>query len=58
MGDEEEQQILAMIRTFLTLERNLLAEERTELAQFRTGLTIILIIPPAVTIVVFVSLPF
>jgi len=55
MGENEEQQILATIRTFLALERNLLAEERTELAQFRTGLAIILIIPPAVTIVVFVS---
>lgn len=55
MGNEEEQQILATIRTFLALERNLLAEERTELAQFRTGLAIILIIPPAATIVVFIS---
>lgn len=55
MTEKKEQQILATIRTFLALERNLLAEERTELAQFRTGLAIILIIPPAVTIVVFVS---
>lgn len=55
MRDKKEQEILATIRTLLSLERNYLSEERTELAAFRTGLAIILIVPAASTVVAFVS---
>lgn len=55
MMDEAEQDILATVRTLLALERNYLAEERTELAEFRTGLAILLIIPPASTVIAYVS---
>jgi uncharacterized membrane protein YidH (DUF202 family) len=36
------------------LERNLLAEERTSLAEFRTGLALIFIGPTASTIIAYV----
>ncbi len=55
MVDENEQEILATVRTLLALERNYLAEERTELAEFRTGLAILLIVPTTTTVIAYIS---
>lgn len=54
MVEADEQEILAKIRTLLALERNYLAEERTALAEFRTGLALVLLAPPASTVVAYV----
>jgi uncharacterized membrane protein YidH (DUF202 family) len=43
----DEQEALAVIRTLLAYERNYQSIERTQLAQFRTGLSLALITPPA-----------
>jgi uncharacterized membrane protein YidH (DUF202 family) len=49
---------LALLRTYLALERNLLAEERTNLAELRTGLALIVIGPPASTVItLFINIP-
>ncbi|UCH02571.1 MAG: hypothetical protein JSV20_01935, partial [Candidatus Bathyarchaeota archaeon] len=54
-----EQAILARIRTLLALERNYLAEERTCFAEFRTGLTLALVSPPAISLAnyIFQNIP-
>ena len=54
MVEADEQEILAKIRTLLALERNYLAEERTALVEFRTGLALVLLAPPASTVVAYV----
>lgn len=38
--------VLAQLRTLFALERNYLAEERTQLAKLRTGLSLALFVPP------------
>lgn len=48
-----QQELLARIRTLLALERNYLSEERTVLAEFRTGITLALVSPPAISLVHF-----
>lgn len=44
----DEQEKLALLRTLLAYERNILSIERTQLAQFRTGITLALITPSAI----------
>jgi len=48
MTEVNDQQVLAKIRTLLTLERNYLAEERTAMTEFRNGLTLTVIGLPQV----------
>ncbi|KON34266.1 hypothetical protein AC477_00645 [miscellaneous Crenarchaeota group-1 archaeon SG8-32-1] len=54
VNENNEQEVLAKVRTLLALERNYLAEERTALAEFRTGLALMLIGPTVGTIIAFV----
>jgi hypothetical protein len=45
----DEQEILAVLRTLLAYERNYQSIERTQLAQLRTGITLSLITPAAIS---------
>jgi hypothetical protein len=45
-----EQEIFVRIQTLLALERNYLSEQRTALSEFRTGLTLALVSPPAISL--------
>lgn len=52
--DENEQEILSILRTLLALERNFLAEERTCLSEFRIGLSFIVLGPVVGTVLAYI----
>ena len=52
--DENEQEILSILRTLLALERNFLAEERTCLSEFRIGLSFIVLGPVVGTVIAYI----
>lgn len=56
--DNDEQLVLAKIRTLLALERKYLAEEKTALSEFRTGLALFLIVPPATGLIIYITSVF
>ena len=58
MNDNNQQEVLAKVRTLLALERNYLSEERTALAEFRTGLALMFIGPTVGTIIAYVLAVF